>query len=254
MERDEMPVSERWQRVEALYHAALHRPAGERPAFLRDACAGDETMLRDVESLLEQPASHVGFLQTSALAVAARDVATGSGARLGVGHALGPYAILDLLGAGGMGEVYRARDSQLGREVAIKVLPPEFLNNADRMARFEREARVLASLNHSHIAAIYTVEPIETGRALVLELVEGATLAERLARGPLPGAEALRIATQVADALEAAHEKGIVHRDLKPANIKVTAACVVKVLDFGLAKETGAVSADATKSPAPGAT
>jgi eukaryotic-like serine/threonine-protein kinase len=246
-----MPISERWQRVESLYHAALQRPPGERATFLRDACAGDDSVRLEVESLLAQPTSDVRFLQTPALALAAHDLTSSSAAPLAVGLALGPYTILGLLGAGGMGEVYRARDSQLGREVAIKVLPPEFLNDPERLARFEREKSVLASLNHPHIAAIYTIQPVAEGHALVLELVEGPTLAERLARGPMSGAEALRIATQIADALEAAHEKGIIHRDLKPANIKVTPAGVVKVFDFGLAKAiaTDALSGDPTKSP-----
>src|SRR5215467_3804128 len=231
-----MPISERWQRVESLYHAALQRPPGERATFLRDACAGDDSVRLEVESLLAQPTSDVRFLQTPAVAVAAHDLTSSSAAPLAVGLALGPYTILGLLGAGGMGEVYRARDSQLGREVAIKVLPPEFLNDRERLARFEREKSVLASLNHPNIAAIYTIQPVAEGRALALELVEGLTLAERLARGPMSGAEALRIATQIADALEAAHEKGIIHRDLKPANIKITPEGRVKVLDFGLAK------------------
>jgi eukaryotic-like serine/threonine-protein kinase len=244
--------SERWKRVEILYHAALQRPRGERAAFLGEACAGDEALRLEVESLLAQPASDAGFLGTPALAVAARGVGPqSSGAMLAAGHALGPYTILGLLGAGGMGEVYRARDSQLGREVAIKMLPAAFLGDPDRLARFERESRVLASLNHPNIAAIYAVEPIDAGRALVLELVEGPTLAERLARGPVPLDEALRISTQIADALEAAHEKGIVHRDLKPANIKLRPDGPVKVLDFGLAKAvaTDASSPDLTKSP-----
>src|SRR5215471_2827738 len=230
-----MTTSERWRRVEALYHAALQRPPGERTAFLRVACADDAEMRLDVESLLAQPASDVGFLQTSALAVAARAVEA-LPTTLTVGQAVGPYTILGMLGAGGMGEVYRASDGQLGREVAIKLLPPAFLNDPDRLARFEREKRMLAALNHPNIAAIYTVEPIDSGRALVLELVEGPTLADRLERGPLPLADALRIATQIVDALEAAHEKGIVHRDLKPANIKLRPDGTVKVLDFGLAK------------------
>ncbi len=165
--------------------------------------------------------------------------------RLAPGTRLGGYEIEAGLGAGGMGEVYRARDSRLGRDVAIKILPPEFTTDPDRLARFEREARVLASLNHPHIAAIYGVEdgPAEGGahaRALVLELVDGETLAERIQRGRMPVVEVLTIARQIADALDAAHEKGIIHRDLKPANIKITPGGEVKVLDFGLAKASDA--------------
>jgi serine/threonine protein kinase/Tol biopolymer transport system component len=243
---------ERWQRVEALYHAALQRPLGERTAFLRAACAGDEELRRDVESLLAQHASDLGFLNTPALAVAALAIEpSATRATLAVGQVLGAYTIVGLLGAGGMGEVYRASHGELEREVAIKLLPQAFVNDADRLARFEREKRLLAALNHPNIAAIYTVEPVGTGRALVLELVEGPTLAERLARGPLPIDEARRVATQIADALEAAHEKGIVHRDLKPANIKVRPDGTVKVLDFGLAKAVSSdgSSPDQTKSP-----
>lgn len=155
---------------------------------------------------------------------------------LSAGTRLGSYEILAPLGAGGMGEVYRARDSRLGREVAVKVLPDAFLTDSERLARFDREAHVLASLNHSNIAAIYGIEESNGIRFLVLELVAGETLGERLAAGPLPLAEALTIARQIAEALEAAHENGIVHRDLKPANIKITPAGKVKVLDFGLAK------------------
>ena len=147
------------------------------------------------------------------------------------GARLGPYEIVRPLGSGGMGEVYRARDTKLGRDVAIKVLPPAFTADPMRLKRFEREARLLASLNHPHIGAIYGLEDTEGVPALVLELVEGPTLAERLARGPLPLAEALSIARQIAEALEAAHEQGIIHRDLKPANIKVRDDGTVKVLD-----------------------
>jgi len=152
------------------------------------------------------------------------------------GTRLGPYTITAQIGAGGMGEVYRARDTKLDRDVAIKILPNHLAADAERIARFEREARVLASLNHPHIAAIYGVEDGANTRALVLELVEGPTLADMLMARRLPIAEALAIASQIVDALGAAHEKGIVHRDLKPANVKVTAAGVVKVLDFGLAR------------------
>ncbi len=159
---------------------------------------------------------------------------------LAPGHRIGPYEIVAPLGVGGMGEVYRANDTNLGRQVALKVLPPAFANDAERMARFKREAQTLAALNHPNIAAIYGIE----GNAIVMELVEGADL-----KGPLPVDEALKIARQVIDGLEAAHERGIVHRDLKPANIKVTPAGVVKILDFGLAKAIETEPADMGNSP-----
>ena len=146
------------------------------------------------------------------------------------------YELTDKIGAGAMGEVYRARDTKLNREVAIKILPDSFADRQDSLARFEREAHLLASLNHPHIATIFGIEDIENTKAIVLELVEGETLQERLKRGPLSLEEALRVFRQIASALEAAHEKGIVHRDLKPGNIKFTADGDVKVLDFGLAK------------------
>ena len=152
------------------------------------------------------------------------------------GTHLGPYEIVSAIGAGGMGEVYRARDPKLGRDVAIKVLPEAFAGDAARMARFQREAKVLASLDHSNIAAIYDLEDSSGTRALVMQLVEGPTLADHIKQGPIPVDEAIRMARQIADALEYAHERGIVHRDLKPANIKVTPEGTVKILDFGLAK------------------
>ena len=141
-----------------------------------------------------------------------------------IGRQLGPYTIIAPLGSGGMGEVYRARDSKLGRDVAIKILPSEFTADPERRARFAREARLLATLNHPHIGAIYGLEETDGVTALVLELVDGPTLADRLARGPLPIPEALVIARQIAEALDAAHQKGIVHRDLKPANVVVQGA------------------------------
>jgi eukaryotic-like serine/threonine-protein kinase len=170
---------------------------------------------------------------------------------LSAGARLGPYEILAPLGAGGMGEVYRAKDLKLGRDVAIKILPEAFAADPERLARFQREAQVLASLNHPHIAHIHGLEESGRVRGLVLELVEGETLAERIAQGPVPVDEALEIARQIADALEAAHEKGIVHRDLKPANVKRTPAGSVKVLDFGLAKalKPDGSSPDVTSSP-----
>src|SRR5215475_2265429 len=153
---------------------------------------------------------------------------------LTIGTQLGSHEITALLGKGGMGEVYRARDMKLKREVAIKILPEEFSRDADRVGRFQREAEVLASLNHPNIAAIHDVEETSGTRYLVLELVEGETLADRIARGPVPVEDALNVAIQISEALEAAHERGIIHRDLKPANVKITSDGKVKVLDFGL--------------------
>jgi serine/threonine protein kinase len=170
---------------------------------------------------------------------------------LSVGTRIGVYEIVAPLGAGGMGEVYRARDTKLGRDVALKILPPPFAADADRVARFEREARLLASLNHPHIGAIYGFEDAGNVPALVLELIEGDTLDDRVRRGPLPLSEALAVAQQIADALDAAHGVGIIHRDLKPSNIKITPDGVVKVLDFGLAKALTAEASgsDLSKSP-----
>ena len=170
---------------------------------------------------------------------------------LAAGTRLGPYEVVSLLGTGGMGEVYRASDARLHRDVALKVLPGHVADDPERLLRFEREARALAALNHPNIAQIYGVEESGTLRALAMELVGGSTLAERVARGPLAPDEACAIAQQIADALEAAHEAGIVHRDLKPANVKVTAAGVVKVLDFGLAKTNESAHSDLVASAAP---
>jgi len=240
-------TSEHWRKVDRLYHEALERPAGQRAAFLAGACAGDAALEREVQSLLDQ-ASVPGFLEEPALSVAAA-TAVGPDASW-IDRHIGVYQVQALLGRGGMGEVYRAHDARLGRDVAIKVLPPAFTSDPDRLARFAREARVLASLNHPNIGTIYGLEESDGVRALVLELVEGDTLADRIARRPLPVPEALAVARQIADALEAAHDKGIVHRDLKPANIKITPANVVKVLDFGLAKnDTETASGDLSQSP-----
>ena len=226
---------ERRRRIEEVCDAALDREAHERAAFVAAACGRDDALRQEVESLLAHAQTAEGFLAAPIGEVAAHVLADEHAASL-VGRQIGPYTILSRLGAGGMGEVYRARDTKLGRDVAIKVVADVFLSDAERLARFEREARVLATLNHPHIGAIYGVEEADGVRGLVLELVEGATLAERLALGPLPIPEALTVARQIADAIEAAHEKGIIHRDLKPANIKITPDGTVKVLDFGLAK------------------
>ena len=236
---------ERWRRIEELYHAAHARPADGRAAFLAEACRGDEKLRREVESLLNQP-SHGGFLAAPSLETASAPIVDVPPDM--TGHSIGPYHLDALLGAGGMGEVYRSRDGRLGRDVAIKVLPRAFTSHPDRLARLEREARMLAALNHPNICAIYGFERFDGIQFLVLELVEGETLAFRIAQASsraaapgLPLPEALTIARQIADALEIAHERGIVHRDLKPANVKITPEGIVKVLDFGLAK---AVTAD----------
>ena len=241
--------SERWRLVERLYHGALERPVEERPAFLAEACAGDEALGRDVQSLLDQ-ASMPGFLEEPALALAvAWAAATEAPEPPWIGRHIGVYHLQSLLGRGGMGEVYRAHDTRLGRDVALKLLPPGFTADAERLARFTREARLLASLNHPNIGTIHGFEEAEGMRALVLELVEGDTLADRVARGPLPIPETLAIARQIADALEAAHDKGVVHRDLKPANIKITPDGVIKVLDFGLAKSDPDGASELANSP-----
>jgi serine/threonine protein kinase len=228
----------RWTTVDGLLEAALERAPHDRAAFLDEACAGDEALRQEVESLLAHGRAS-DFLEAPALELmrrAARDPSL-------VGRQFGSHRIVSLLGAGGMGEVYRAHDTKLGRDVAIKTLPRIFVTDPDRRSRFEREARLLAALNHPHIGAIYGFEDMDGTPALILELVDGDTLAERIATGPIPMREALAIARQIADALEAAHEQGIVHRDLKPANIKITVAGVVKVLDFGLAKGDGRTEA-----------
>ena len=204
-----MPVP--FERLESLYHAARLRPAEQRRAFLAEACGGDQELRREIESLLAQHAATAGFL-----ADVPRAPAVAAGTRIGV------YRITTQLGAGGMGEVYRAHDTKLGRDVAIKVLPHTFAADLDRLARFEREAQVLAALNHPNIAAIYGVEDSSGVHALVMELIDGETLWDRLRCGPIPLEEAVPIARQIAEALEAAHEKGIIHRDLKPSNIELT--------------------------------
>jgi eukaryotic-like serine/threonine-protein kinase len=241
-------------RISDLYHRALACTPEERGAFLQEVCAGDAALRAEVESLLSYESDAARFLETPAAAGGA------PGRTNMLNRQLGPYTLVAPLGAGGMGEVYRARDSKLGRDVAIKILPSHFTADAERRARFAREARLLATLNHPHIGAIYGLEETDGITALVLELVEGPTLADRLERGPLPIADALAIARQIADALDAAHEKGIVHRDLKPANVVLqtgaNAAGVpsgearARVLDFGLAK-TMAVGLEGDRTQPP---
>ena len=244
---------ERWERISGVYAAVLAQVPEARDEYLAAECGTDDELREEVASLLRQALdSTPAFDAIAPESTATHRRGSASGARLG--H----YRLGALIGEGGMGEVYRARDETLARDVAIKMLPPAFARDANRRARFEREARVLASFNHPHIAAIYGVAEGEGRRGLVLELVEGETLAERLQRAAARGArvglpipEALGIARQLVEALDAAHERGIVHRDLKPANIKITPEGVVKVLDFGLATAVAGegAAADLTKSP-----
>jgi eukaryotic-like serine/threonine-protein kinase len=229
-------MSDRWQRIEELYHAALSRKGDERAAYVAEACGADADLQREVVSLLEQSDSKGHAFATGGGVAAAVAAASAAAQAALIGRRIGVYQLQTLLGVGGMGEVYRARDTKLGRDVAIKILPELFTSDPQRVARFEREAKMLAAVNHPNIGAIYGIEQAEGIRALVLELVDGGLLADRIASGPLPLKEALAIARQIADALDAAHERGIVHRDLKPRNIGLTRDGIVKVLDFGLAK------------------
>ena len=244
-------ASERGPRISDLYHAALSRRPEDREAFLNEACAGDEGLRREVDSLLRYASDAPEFLEIPAAAALSPDFVEITPT---LGRDFGPYRLLALLGEGGMGQVYRARDSKLGRDVALKFLPAHFNADAERRARFAREARLLATLNHPNIGSIYGLEEANGLTALVLELVEGPTLADHLRHGPMKLPEALAVARQIAEALEAAHEKGIVHRDLKPANIVLQKAGIsgasgsdvrAKVLDFGLAKPVVLLGPDA---------
>jgi len=238
-------MADRFDRISQLYHEVVARQPHERRAFLDQACGGDRTLRDEVETLLRYEDAAAQFIESPSLleAAARREDSTGDGGM--AGGDFGPYAGLAALGSGGMGDVYRARDTRLGRDVAIKFLRLDAVADPASRARFEREARLLATLNHPNIAQIYGLEQIDGLQALVMELVPGETLADaiRAARArqtALPVAQALALARQIADAVDAAHEKGILHRDLKPANIKITPDGVVKVLDFGLAKNIAA--------------
>ena len=246
----ELPLYDR-QRLKEVFAGARALPAERRPAYLAEACGGNEALRQEVESLLAFDERAKSFLETPAVV----QVQDAFAAKNLEGQRIGSYQIEAWIGAGGMGEVYKALDTKLNRQVAIKVLLPAVADDPDRLARFSREAQVLASLNHPHIAQIHGLEDAGGVRALIMELVEGPTLADRIAQGAIPVDEALAMAKQIAEALEAAHEQGIIHRDLKPANIKVREDGTVKVLDFGLAKAidpTSGAGVGAMSSPAPG--
>jgi eukaryotic-like serine/threonine-protein kinase len=226
---------EQWERVARLYEAASVLPSEERVAFLREACDGNEALREEVQSLLASEGTAGDFLNAGALHDAA-DLLVQDNLLSLVGERLDSYEVLSLIGTGGMGEVYRAHDSRLGRDVAIKVLPALVTESADARSRFEREARAVAALSHSNIRSLYDVGKSRGRMYAVMELLEGETLRARLLGGPLPIRKAVEIGAAIADGLAAAHTKGIVHRDLKPENVFITTDGVVKVLDFGLAK------------------
>jgi eukaryotic-like serine/threonine-protein kinase len=229
--------AERWQRVAHLYDSVLGLAPGERGAFLAAAAGDDDGLRREVESLLEHDSMPM-LIDVPMLATAAAMLDDGA-SDLNAGALLGPYRIDFLLGAGGMGQVYRATDTRLNRTVALKILPREFASNVHFRARFEREAHAIAALSHPHICTLHDIGQHDGVDFLVMEYLEGETLAARIARGPIAFEQALTFAMEIADALAAAHGGGIVHRDLKPGNIIVTRSGV-KLLDFGLAKPAGA--------------
>jgi len=240
-----MPDSERERRLEEIHSAALKRDASERDEFLREACGGDAELRGAVESLLRYEPRLDGFLETPALETVTQG-ATADGEPSLVGRTLGPYAVLSLLGAGGMGEVYSARDTRLRRLVALKTLQPDLAADPERKRRLLLEAQAASALNDPHIVAIYDVGSADGIDFLVMEYVPGETLDKRIARGGLEIQHTLADALAIGDALVTAHKAGIIHRDLKPGNIMITAEGAVKVLDFGLAKLT-----EAPQAPAP---
>ena len=231
---------ERFERVREILEAALEKPADERARFVEQACGSGTALREEIESLLAHQSDAKDYLEESPAAPPLR---------LDPGTRLGAYEIVGAVGKGGMGEVYRARDTKLDRDVAVKVLLEEFASDHERLARFEREAKLLASLDHPNIASIHGLEESAGTRFIVMELVEGESLAERLKRGRIDVEEALRLARQIAEALDAAHEQGVIHRDLKPANVQLAPGGRVKVLDFGLAKEHVPVGRVRSESP-----
>ncbi|MGH9801223.1 MAG: protein kinase domain-containing protein, partial [Blastocatellia bacterium] len=230
---------ERWQQIERLYHDAMDRAPDERAAFLNQSCAEDNELRREVESLLASHDQAASFIEKPP-----EDIVAGMMAekRSVIGRTLGHYRIISLLGAGGMGEVYRARDLRLERDVAVKILPETLADNSDALHRFEREAKAVAALSHPNILSIFDFGTEAGVSYAVTELLEGETLRERLKRSPTNWREAMEVGISIAEGLTAAHAKGIIHRDLKPENIFLTSEGQIKILDFGIARVKHAVT------------
>ncbi len=244
---------ERWERIKQIYHSALELEPGQREAFLKEACAGDEALFKEVMSLLAQEGNSEGFFESPALQVVAKELAEDRAQEPAtdlVGHTVSHYRIEKKIGEGGMGVVYRARDPRLGRDVAIKVLPGEVADSPESLQRFEREARAVAALNHPNILTVFDVGTHDGAPYVVTELLEGETLRAFVARHSPTSRQILSFAVQAARGLEAAHSKGIIHRDIKPENLFVTTDGRIKILDFGLAKQLDLAAFDGEKATA----
>src|SRR5262245_44328460 len=247
---DRQMTPERWGQIEKVFHSALERAPGERAAFLDEACAGDEELRYDLETLLsahERPESRFEAIFEAIKAQVAADPIDDDKIGSMAGTTLGRYRLLSPLGSGGMGEVYRALDTRLDREVAVKILPAHLADNPEAMKRFEREAKAVAALSHPSILSIHDFGTEELGaehgvRYGVMELRKAGALRGRVSRGALPWRKAVGIGVEIAEGLSAAHVKGITHRDLKPENIFLTSDGRTKILDFGLARVKAAIS------------
>ncbi|HEV2668475.1 MAG TPA: protein kinase, partial [Blastocatellia bacterium] len=227
---------DRWARIDQLLDEALELPAAERPTFLCEVCGADDDLRREVESLLDShQKAEEKFLHLPALDLAAQHLARETGHSL-IGQTFGHYSVLSVLGVGGMGEVYLARDINLERKVALKLLLPQYTSDPARIKRFEREARAASALNHPNIITIYEIGQIENRHFIAAEFVDGQTLRELLSNGRVVAKDAIETAIQIASALSATHQLGIVHRDIKPENVMLRSDGYVKMLDFGLVK------------------
>ena len=234
---------ERWQHIKSLLHSALERDPAERDAFLAAACAGDEAMRQEVESLISAHEQAGDFIESPAFELMADSL--GDKADSLAGQSLGHYQVISLIGAGGMGEVYLAEDTRLGRKIALKILTTHFTRDSDRLRRFQQEARAASALNHPNILTIHEIGQIDSRHFMVTEFIEGETLRRRMAKAQMNIPDALRIASHIASALAAAHAAGIVHRDIKPENVMLREDGIIKVLDFGLAKLTDSKTGEA---------